>query len=54
MQIIRQINTADDGVLAQLADRQNVLKAIGREKTKGMPTNPLTVEDMGEIPATYQ
>ena len=52
--ILRAIGDVDDPVLSQLSDRQNLRKAVAREKLRDLPTNPLSIEDLGEIPDKYK
>lgn len=38
------------GVLSQLPERENLKKAMRKERTKDQPRNPMLLEELGELP----
>lgn len=54
-QVIRiEYQNLPAGVLAELPERYNMTKAIQRQRLKNMPTNPRTLEDLGELPENFK
>lgn len=43
-----------DGVLSQLPVRENLKKSVKLRRRKNLPTNPISLEDLGEIPPRFQ
>lgn len=41
-------------MLAQLPERLNLSKSIGRVKLQNIPSNPVHIEDLGEIPTDFR
>lgn len=51
---MRELQNVDSNVLAELPDRQNITKLIQRERSRGMPTNPKQVDQLGRIPDRFR
>ena len=54
-QLLRdELSAVPPSVLSQLPERQNVNKAIRRERRKNMPPNPKSLEELQGVPNEYQ
>ena len=52
--ILRIVQDADEGVQAHLPTRDNLKKTIQREGKKGLPPNSMKIDELTEIPDTFQ
>lgn len=53
-QIIRKLDMLPSEVLSEMPDRENIRKSIQRERLRGLPKNPTTIEELGEIPLKFK
>lgn len=53
-QILRtELPKLSEGTISQLPERENLKKAMRRERSKDQPSNPLSIEELREIPDRY-
>ncbi|XP_043465180.1 uncharacterized protein LOC122500349 [Leptopilina heterotoma] len=52
--ILRLLQKIPPATLAKMPERPNAVKQIQRERMKEMPSNPLTAQDLKEIPDLYR
>ena len=53
-QIMSGMSNLPSGVLAELPSRSNVRQRYARARNKNLPTNPMSIADLGEIPAEFR
>ncbi|KAJ4441840.1 hypothetical protein ANN_11699 [Periplaneta americana] len=54
-QVLRtELPRVESGILSQLPDRENLKKPLRRVRGRELPTEPINLEDLGEIPNCYK
>lgn len=53
-QIMRELSEAPSEVLSQLPNRPNLRKMLVRERLKHFPANPVTLQDLEDIPDSFK